>query len=87
MALNFPNRSRSYDPGREAIRFWGHDSALEVAFLLERDALFHIAGNAPKNEASFLHAFDANRESILAVARKAYTRPGNGFYVLVASDF
>jgi hypothetical protein len=25
MAISFPNRSRSYDATRRAVRFWGHD--------------------------------------------------------------
>jgi len=29
-----PNHSRSYDRTRRAVRFWGHDSAIEAAFWL-----------------------------------------------------
>ncbi|WP_456626522.1 DUF1488 family protein [Bradyrhizobium sp. URHC0002] len=28
--IEFPNHSRSYDQTRRAVRFWGHDSALEA---------------------------------------------------------
>ena len=27
--LNFPNQSRVFDQTRRAVRFWGHDSAME----------------------------------------------------------
>jgi hypothetical protein len=29
MALDFPNPSRSYDATLQAVRFWGHDGAME----------------------------------------------------------
>ena len=32
--LNFPNRSRIFDPTRRAVRFWGHDSAMEWSFFV-----------------------------------------------------
>ena len=33
MTLGFPNQSRFYDAMRRAVRFWGHDSAMEASFL------------------------------------------------------
>jgi len=30
--IEFPNHSRSYDQTRRAVRFWGHDSAIEASF-------------------------------------------------------
>ena len=39
MALNFPNQMRSYDASRRAVRFWGHDSAMEASFFVTEDAL------------------------------------------------
>jgi Protein of unknown function (DUF1488) len=32
MALSFPNQSRSFDATRCAVRFWGHDGAMEASF-------------------------------------------------------
>ncbi|MGC2824133.1 MAG: DUF1488 family protein, partial [Pseudolabrys sp.] len=29
MAITFPNRSRSYDATRRAVRFWGYDRSME----------------------------------------------------------
>lgn len=50
MAIDFPNQSRSYDGKRHGVRFWGHDSAREVSFLVEEAALAHIdqPHHAPK---------------------------------------
>ena len=39
MALSFPNQSRSFDATRCAVRFWGHDSAMEASFFVTDDAL------------------------------------------------
>ncbi|MGD0314842.1 MAG: DUF1488 family protein [Xanthobacteraceae bacterium] len=38
MALSFPNESRFYDATRRAVRFWGHDSAMEASFFVNADA-------------------------------------------------
>ena len=87
MTINFPNPSRIFDPKHRCVRFWGYDSAFEVSFLVEADALCHIGRNAPRDEAGLLDAFDANRDRILGAARKAYSRRGSRFYALGASDF
>jgi hypothetical protein len=42
MALNFLNQSRSYDATLRAVRFWGHDGAMEVSFYVNEDALKRI---------------------------------------------
>ena len=87
MALDFPNRSRSYDARHRCVRFWGYDSACEVSFLIEEGALMRIDRSAPRTEHGFLVAFDKNRERILKAARKAYTPRGAGFFALAASNF
>ena len=40
--IDFPNHSRSYDPTRRVVRFWGHDSAIEPAFFISQYALTRI---------------------------------------------
>ncbi|XUJ35392.1 DUF1488 family protein [Bradyrhizobium japonicum] len=40
--IEFPNHSRSYDRTRRAVRFWGHDSAIEASFFIEEEALKRI---------------------------------------------
>ena len=86
MALNFPNKARNYDASHHRVRFWGHDDSREVAFLLEGDALHATGPDASNDEDALLSAFDAARTRIEQAARKAYSRRGNGFYVLAASD-
>jgi hypothetical protein len=88
MSLHFPNPSRSYDPDRRRIRFWGHDSAIEVPFFLEENAIFVLYPKTKNTEAGILAAFDAARERIFAVAAKVYA-PGQhrSFYILRGDQF
>jgi hypothetical protein len=87
MALSFPNQSRSYDSTRNAIRFWGHDSAMEASFFVTREALQRLQPNLRVDETSLLNAFDSNRDVICATAAKVYSRGHRGSYDLLASDF
>jgi hypothetical protein len=87
MSLNFPNRSRSYDSTRRAVRFWGHDSAMETSFFVGEDALKRIQPDMAFDEAGALQAFDRNRPFILAAAAKVYGRGRKGSYDLLSSDF
>jgi hypothetical protein len=85
--IDFPNHSRSYDPTRRAVRFWGSDSAIEVSFFVNEDALTRIQPEASLDESGFLSAFDANRDLICAAAAKVYVRGSKGSYDLVAANF
>jgi hypothetical protein len=87
MTLAFPNQSRSYDATRNAIRFWGHDSAMEASFFVTREALQRLQPDVLIDEAALLGAFDAHREVICSVAAKVYSRSHRGSYDLEASDF
>ena len=87
MALNFPNRSRSYDATRRAVRFWGYDSAIESSFFVTEDALKRIQPGMRLDETGLLSAFDSNRELIYATAAKVYAHGRKGSYDLTASDF
>jgi hypothetical protein len=87
MAINFPNPSRSYDPKHRCVRFWGHDDAREVTFLVEEEAITRMDQTTAPTEAGFLVAFDDNRDRIFTAARKVYSRRGSGFHTLAASDF
>jgi len=87
MPLNFPNQSRWYDATLRAVRFWGHDSAMEAAFFIEEDALNQIQPNMRRDEAGLLNAFDSNRERIYAVAARVYARGQRGSYNLMSADF
>ena len=85
--LNFPNRSRIFDPTRRAVRFWGHDSAMEWSFFATEEALKRLQPKMERDEASLLLASDANRHAIYAAAIKAYKRGRKGSYELLAADF
>jgi hypothetical protein len=83
----FPNRTRSFDATRRAVRFWAHDSAMETSFFVTEEALKRIHPDARLDEDGLLTAFDANRERIQAAAVKVYQRGHKGSYELTASDF
>jgi uncharacterized protein DUF1488 len=85
--LNFPNRSRSFDATRRAVRFWGHDSAMEWSFFVTEDALKRLQPNVERHEASLLNAFDTHRATIQAAATRAFKRERKGSYELAVSDF
>jgi hypothetical protein len=85
--IKFPNRSRSYDVIRHAVRFWGYDSAIEASFFVDEEALTRIQPGLRADESGFLHAFDANRDKICATAAKVYARGSRGSYDLGASNF
>jgi len=85
--IEFPNQSRSYDRTRHAVRFWGHDSAIEASFFIDEGALRRIQPDACPDESGLLNAFDSNRDRICAAAAKIYVRGSRGSYDLVAANF
>lgn len=85
--IDFPNHSRSYDQTRRAVRFWGHDSAIEASFFIDEDALRRIQPDAHPDASGFLNAFDCNRDLICAAAARIYVRGSRGSYNLVAANF
>lgn len=87
MTLSFPNQSRAYDATRRAVRFWGHDSAMEASFFVTEDALKQLQPNIAFDEPGLLSAFDANRNLIYAAAARVYARGRKGSYDVVSSDF
>ena len=87
MPIAFPNASRSYDTTRGAVRFWGHDSAMETSFYVSVDALRSLDPSASSGEETILRAFDTNRSLIHKIAAKLYARGRKGSYDLQASDF
>jgi hypothetical protein len=87
MTLSFPNQSRFYDATRGAVRFWGHDSAMEASFFVNADALKRIKPDTRSDETGLLGVFDSNRKLIYAIAAEVYERGRRGSYDLVAADF
>ena len=89
MRLSFPNPSRSFDASRSCVLFWGYDSAIEVSFFVEANALERLCPEMSGAETAFLKAFDAARNRIHEVANKVYVSSIKGTYVytLSADDF
>ena len=87
MALSFPNASRSYDERLHRVRFWAHDSALEIPFFLDVAVLLQLNPWTPRDEAGLLHTFDLNRLTIQNAAARLYARHQQAHYTLLASDF
>jgi Protein of unknown function (DUF1488) len=71
MTLHFPNASRDYNPTQRYVCFWGHDSAFEISFHLDEEALIRISPHVDRNEPSLLHVFDVNRVRIHEAASVA----------------
>jgi Protein of unknown function (DUF1488) len=87
VTLSFPNQSRSYDATLRAVRFWGHDGAMEASFFVGEDALQRIQPGIQSDEAGLLSAFDSHRHLIHAAALKVYKRGRKGLYELMVADF
>jgi hypothetical protein len=85
--VNFPNRSRVFDPTRRAVRFWGYDRAMEWSFFVSEDALSRLQPAMARDEAGLLLAFDNKRAAIYTAATKAFNRERKGSYELAATDF
>ncbi len=60
---------------------------MEASFFVMADALQQLRPGTPTDESALLGAFDANRETICAVAANVYARGNKGSYDLMASDF
>ena len=89
MKLSFPNPSRSFDPSKNRIHFWGYDKTIEISFFVELDALKRLCPAMSSVEAGFLQAFDSARDRIYEAAEKNY-RGGTKrsfAYVLTEKDF
>jgi Protein of unknown function (DUF1488) len=87
MSLGFPNQCRSYDATLRAVRFWGHDGAMEAAFFVNRDALQRIQPDMRLDQEGVLCAFDLHRGLIHAIAATVYRRGRKTLYELTPDDF
>ena len=89
MSLVFPNRSRSFQSGKNRVRFWGYDSVLDIAFFVEAEALMKICPGSGWDESKLLDVFDNALDEIRRVADKVYKhrRERSYVYVLAAKDF
>jgi hypothetical protein len=82
MAIDFLNDSRSYDPHRRSISFWGHDAAFEITFRLDQAVLEpFVHGNQDElDETTALRVFDENINKIRSFARNLYTRDKKNYF-------
>jgi len=78
---------RFYDSTRHAVRFWGHDTAMEASFFIAEDALKRVKPDMRIDEPGLLDAFDTSRDLICEAALKVYARGRKGSYNLLSSDF
>lgn len=86
MTIMFPNTSRTYDATRNAVRFWGYDTAMEWSFFVTAEALARVHPTLSPDEAGMLGAFDSHRDRICAAAARLYARGRKGSYELGAGD-
>lgn len=87
MALNFPIQFALLIPAGPASASGGADSALEIAFQIEFDALRKLGPDVGEGETQMLQAFDRNRAAILKAAVNAYNRHRSNCYRLTAAEF
>ncbi len=69
------------------VRFVGHAGVFEIPFAVDLSALSKISKRVVQDEASYLAAFDAARETIQDVAREAYSNGRKSNFMLTAADF
>lgn len=86
VTLSFPNRTRSFDEVRNAVRFIGYDNLSEVLFFIEVAALSKPVDGG-YSQAECLRAFDDACGMIHDVARKVYSGKKATCYVLKTTDF
>ena len=86
MALAFPNPTRSFDPTVNCVRFSGHDSAIEVSFFLEVDALVKIYPEMILLESEIFDAFDTHIAKIQKAATRAYEQNKRKYVCVLSSD-
>ena len=86
MALAFPNPTRSFDPTVNCVRFSGHDSAIEVSFFMEVNALVKIYPELIRLEPEILEAFDTQIGKIHKAATKAYGQTKGRYVCTLSSD-
>ncbi len=87
MAIEFPNRARSYDESARRVRFIGHDGMFEIRFFVDIDVLAKGPCEMATSERDYLAAFDRLRATILGVAERVYKSKRTNLIVLKRADF
>ena len=71
--MMFASHARTFDAGRQGIRFYGYDGTIQWPFFVTAEALRRMHPSMVHSEAGMLEAFDSNRDVICALATKLYT--------------
>jgi len=87
VAIEFPNRARSYDESARRVRFLGHDGMFEIRFFVDIDVLANGPCEMATSEQAYLAAFDRFRARIIGVAERVYTSKPKNLIVLKRADF
>lgn len=89
MKLSFPNPSRSFDPTKNRVQFWGYLQSLEISFYVDGAILLKLQPSSTNDQEGILAAFDASAAKIQKVADAEYGRGGAGAasYSLPANAF
>jgi hypothetical protein len=87
VTLQFPNPIRSYNEAHRDITFWGHDTAMEITFVIERQALEMIGRTPDLDEKALCETFDQHVDQIHSIAKRLYEDHKTGFYRLTAEHF
>ena len=87
MTLNFPNHSRAYIPGKSCVRFWGHDTTIEVTLEVSTEVLKFLVPAIDNSEAALLEAFDEHHTTIKNVGKIKHNALRKTFIQLTRQDF
>ena len=87
MTLNFPNHSRAYIPGKSCVRFWGHDTTIEVTLEVSTEVLKFLVPKIDNSEIALLEAFDEHHTTIKNVGKIKHNALRKTFIQLVRGDF
>jgi len=87
MTLNFPNHSRAYIPGKSCVRFWGHDTTIEVTLEVSTEVLKFLVPEIDNSEIALLEAFDEHHTTIKNVGKIKHNALRKTFIQLVRRDF
>ena len=78
--MMFASHRRTYDAKRQAVRFYGYDSATPCSFFITAETLRRVHPEMIHSEAGMLEAFDSNRNLICAMAARLYSSGPCEFY-------
>jgi hypothetical protein len=87
MTLNFPNNSRAYIPGKACVRFWGHDTIIEVTLEVSTEVLKFLVPEIDNSETALLEAFDEHHNKIKNVGKTKHHALRKTIIQLTREDF